>query len=125
MYTIPTSLRKETLTKRLIGVPEGVRDPFTSLAERVRMALGLYRFKPSGGSLLDWATAQTGLGDPLTVFNRHELEELFGRFRMNRDTALAELAREMWKQDAMGLARAMKGADPDAKQVLRKLNIIG
>jgi hypothetical protein len=103
-------------------VPEDARDPFTSIDDRLAATIRLYRYQPTGGSLLDWASAQSGLADPLGMFSRHELEQFFDKFRINRDQHLAALAFEARKAglDVPALAngapdaarRAMLGGNP-------------
>lgn len=100
-------------------LPEAATDPFQSLGNRVKATLGLYRFSHSGGSLLDWAAAQTGMKDPLSRFSRQELEEFFARFEANRDTHLRQLAQEALKKDPGCLREAAKNAPPRGVDMLR------
>lgn len=72
-------------------LPEEVSDPFRSLKARITETLKLYRFTDQGASLVDWAAVQSGLTDPLSRFNRHELERLFSRFASERDAHLGRL----------------------------------
>lgn len=72
------------LAQRMATLPDATNDPFSSLEERLRTTLALYRFNANGGSLLDWAATQTGLSDPLTRFSRQELEEYFRRYETHR-----------------------------------------
>ena len=72
-------------------LPEEVSDPFRSLKARLTATLALYRFTADGASLVDWAAVQSGLKDPLSRFNRHELENLFSRYATERDAQLARL----------------------------------
>ena len=62
-------------------LPEAATDPFSGLEARLKATLGLYRFTDQGGSLLDWAAAQSGLKDPLSEFSRHDLERHFFQVR--------------------------------------------
>ncbi len=104
----------------LLAVPEIATDPFASLRRRLAATLDLYRFTGEGASLLDWAAMQTGMKDPMTRFNRHELEKLFSRFRMNLDAHLRKLVKEVRRQDPGALAEASTSAGPAAKQALRR-----
>jgi hypothetical protein len=106
----------------LVQVPDNATDPFRARKARFETTLGLYRFSASGGSLLDWAAAQTGLKDPLTRFSRHELERAFERFRVNLDNHLKKLAYELKKEDPAGLQQACAAAGPQAKQALRRVD---
>lgn len=45
-------------------LPPQAGDPFLPLRKRLEFTIGLYRFEPVGGKLLDWAVAQSGLADP-------------------------------------------------------------
>lgn len=101
-------------------LPEPATDPFASPKARLAATLALYRFTESGSSLLDWAAAQTGLKDPLSRFNRHELEQWFGRFRIELDDHLRKLVRDLRRTDAAALAQAAAAAGPAAKQALRR-----
>ena len=87
-------MAQKRLVEVMTEVPEHCRDPFQSLANRVTSTLALYRFTTTGGSLVDWAVAQTGLDDPLSRFNRQELEQHFVRWAQERDQHLARLVFE-------------------------------
>lgn len=113
----PTEL-KELMTK----LPEQATDPFVSLPKRFAATLDLYRFGDTPAALLDWACMQTGLKDPLTRFNRHELEQWFGRFRIEADDHLKKLAREMRKADPRSIDAAATTCGASAKQALRRVD---
>jgi len=104
----------------LQSVPEPATDPFASPRRRLAATLDLYRFTGQGASLLDWAAMQTGMKDPMTRLNRHELEKLFERFRMNLDTHLRKLVKEIRRQDPAALAELSASAGPAAKHALRR-----
>ncbi|MBL9031992.1 MAG: DUF3553 domain-containing protein [Phycisphaerae bacterium] len=116
-------LEKPDLAALMSALPEAATDPFKPKAARLAATLALYRFSSTGASLLDWAAAQTGLSDPLTRFSRHELEQLFDRFRVNLDGHLRQLAFELRREDAPALARALAAAAPPAQQALRRLGV--
>ncbi len=107
----------------LAKLPEPATDPFTSLAKRFEATLGLYRFTESGGSLLDWASVQTGLKDPLARFNRHELERHFARFRIELDNHLKKIARDLRRQDPKAYDQLASAARPSARDALRRADI--
>jgi len=75
-------------------LPESACDPFASPLRRLEATLALYRFARTGHGLVAWAVAQTGLEDPLTRFNRHELEHFFDRWATERDSHLGRLIAE-------------------------------
>ncbi len=115
-----TSAPDEVMAK----IPEVCTDPFRTLDQRVAATLLLYRFSDTGGSLIDWAAAQTGLKDPLSRFNRHELERFFKRFAHHRDEHLKKLVLELKKKDPALLGRTLRGALPSAQQALRRLDVL-
>ena len=107
--------RGKTNIQALAELPDALTDPFRSNTQRLEATLETYRFDPdaavdaarrnpnfrpnpfdsryvaSGRKLLDWAIAQTGLQDPLSVFSRHEIEEAWSRFAQARDQHLRDL----------------------------------
>jgi hypothetical protein len=107
---------------KLAELPESATDPFKTRKARLDATLGLYRFTGVGASLIDWAAMQSGLKDPLSRFSRHELEQLWDRFRNNLDAHLKRLVWEMKKADPTGLAQAVAAASPNAKQALRRVD---
>ncbi len=113
--------------QRMATLPESTRDPFSTLEERLRATMALYRFKDSGGSLLDWAAVQTGLADPLSRFSRHELEEFFRRYQTERAKRFKSLLLEARRADPnlckrieAEAGKLMSDAD---KQLLRRINV--
>ena len=119
----PASINDKTLRQTMGALPERAVDPFGSLESRLGATLDLYRFSAAPGPLVDWAAAQTGLTDPLSRFNRHELELFFEKFRLNRDEHLKRLVTELARKDPDGLRRALEQAPSDAQLVLRNGNI--
>jgi hypothetical protein len=109
--------------ERMSRLPDSVTDPFRTLLQRFKSALDLYTYQPSGGSLIDWATTQSGLTDPLAEFSRHDLEAFFQRFRNNLDQHLRKLAPELAKADREAVRALAAGAPSAAVPVLRRLNI--
>lgn len=105
---------------RLVTLPEDVTDPFSSPIERLRRTLQLYRFTGVGASLIDWAVMQTGLRDPLSELNRHELEDHFRSFRRLLDEHLRNAAREADQADARAAAELVQKAAPEARTVLAR-----
>lgn len=107
----------------MLKLPDAATDPFSTPRARMQATLNLYRYNGEGGSLLDWASVQSGLKDPMTKFNRHELEELFRRFVMIRDEHLKKLAFEFKKNEPGVLAEAQRTAPRAAQQVLRRFDL--
>lgn len=91
-WLAPMAQRK--IQEVMISLPENVRDPFRSIRIRLRQTLDLFRFERTGGSLIEWAIAQTGLDDPLTRFTRQELELHFDRWMTQRQSHLQKLLNE-------------------------------
>jgi hypothetical protein len=114
---------RKKVEQAMITLPEDVRDPFASLAKRLSLTLGLYRFDRSGRGLMDWAVAQTGLDDPLSKFTRHELEQKFDRWAFERENYLAKLLQEARAPGAEhgALQIALKTAPPTAQEAVRRL----
>ncbi|MBL0926484.1 MAG: DUF3553 domain-containing protein [Phycisphaerales bacterium] len=108
--------------ERMAHLPEPATDPFSTLAARLKATLELYRFSDAGRSLLDWAAMQTGLKDPLTRFNRHELEVFFKRFAIERDDHLKKLVAESQRKEPGLLDRLAGAAGPDARSALRRIH---
>lgn len=112
-----------TAVEVMTRLPEATTDPFTPLTARFKATTDLFRFTDSGGSLLDWAAAQSGLKDPLSRFSRHELEQLFRRFCFVRDEHLKRVVLDMKKQDAAALQQLLRAAPAPVQQALRRLDV--
>ncbi|MHC4415528.1 MAG: DUF3553 domain-containing protein [Planctomycetota bacterium] len=107
-------LARRKVEEVMVSLPPEVRDPFDSLRKRLVASLDLYRFEPTGRSLIDWAIAQTGLTDPLSRFTRHELEQLFEPWAAERDNHLLRLLKEA--KSELDLIRELVGSAPRAGQ---------
>lgn len=114
----PVAERK--INEIMTSLPLDVRDPFNSLKKRLSLALGLYRYERSGRGLIDWAIAQTGLDDPLTRFNRHELEVHFDRWAAERDELLARLLQEARGEPSV-LNGIIDSAPPAGRKAVQKI----
>lgn len=106
-----------------LKLPEAATDPFSTLQKRAAATLNLYRFTPSGASLLDWAVMQSGMRDPLSRYNRHELETLFNRFRQNLDAHTRKTLKELKKLDAAAFSQTLSQASPEAQAAVRRIDI--
>ena len=104
------------------ALPSEATDPFATPAKRLEETLRLYRYTGQGASLIEWATLQSGLADPLTRFSRHDLEELFHRYATHRDRHLAKVRQENLKTDPKALSTIVSAAPPAAREALRRLN---
>jgi hypothetical protein len=105
-------------------LPDAVTDPFTTPMSRLKATFALYKFTPTGASLLDWAAIQSGLSDPMSKFNRHELEKFFEAFTVVRDGHLKKLVQELKRSDPTGLSQAISQAPPTAQQAIRRLDAL-
>lgn len=111
---LPASSRIEDMDPEaaahlMVSLPGPTRDPFTTIDARLAATLDLYRFEPTGASLIDWAAIQSGLADPLSLFTRQRLESLFLLFVAERDAHLKRLApdaRQLGSEKLASLARA-------------------
>lgn len=110
------------LRGRLVSLPEEATDPFRTRRARLQTTLALYRFTGAGASLLDWAAVVSGLKDPLSRFNRAELEQFFQRFRTNLDGHLKRLLFELKKDDPGAARELAPTAPPAAQQMLKRLD---
>ncbi len=115
-------LTRERTTEALQQMPEPVLDAFLPVPRRVQAVLDLYKLWDRPAGVLDWATAQTGLRDPLAVMTRHELEQQMERFRVALDGQFKKLVLACQKADPDALARMLREAGPAAKAALRRVD---
>ncbi len=102
-------------------LPSAATDPLLPLAGRLEATLLLYRFTAEGGSLLDWASTQTKLADPLSALSRPELELSFQRFRRDLDQHLARLFREAIDDQPELLGELAAAAPAEGALALRRI----
>jgi len=112
-------LADRKLKEVMLAIPESCSDPFRTVEARLESTLGLYRFDQGGRGLMDWAVAQTGLDDPLSRFNRHELEQHFNRWACERDSHLNKLLREA-RESGLSTDSVMAKASPAAIAAARR-----
>ncbi len=103
----------------MTAIPSQASDPFSSARRRLEFTLGLYRFD-AGAKLVDWAIAQSGLGDPLSRFCRPELEELFRRWAFDRDAHLGRLLQDSELRAAPQLVQELLAKAPVSAQQAAK-----
>jgi len=116
------SVKPPSPTESLLRLPPSTTDPFTTLTARLRATLALFRFSDSGAPLLDWAAAQTGMKDPLSVFSRHELEQAYRRFTFVRDEHLRKLMNDARRQDPSILPSVSRDAPASGQQAMRRID---
>ena len=109
------------LQEIMLAIPEPCRDPFRSLSARIESTLALWKFDEGSGGLNDWAVMQTGLGDPLARFNRHELEEHFKRWSHEREQHIKRLLHEAGDA-SMDVEPLLAKAPPVARRTLQRVH---
>lgn len=110
---------RKKIEEGMAALPEDATDPFRTVEQRLKATLDLYRFDRSGRSLIEWATAQSGLADPLSRFNRHELEQFHERWRHGLDIHLRRLVNDP-EADPSKVRELLKQAHPQAKHVAKR-----
>ncbi len=114
------AISKEKPEGAMVELPHEATDPFLPREARFKATLDLYRFQPTGRSLIDWAVARSGLEDPLSRFTRHELEQFFERWAFLRGKHLAKLVEEM-KHDNGAMDAALQSAPHAARRAVGTL----
>ena len=103
----------------MTSLPPAATDPFLSVRRRLENTLALYRFDGATGRLIDWAVAQSGVNDPMTRFNRNQLEQFFQRWKFALDAHLIGLLGEA-RRDPDALQAALAKASPAAQKAVQK-----
>lgn len=104
----------------MTAVPLEATDPFVPAPRRLANALALYRFDGTGVKLIEWAVAQSGLDDPMTRYNRQELEAQWKRWLFNLDNAVLKILQEL-RRDQPSIQAALAKAPPLAKKAVPRL----
>ncbi len=104
----------------MTGLPLDATDPFVGLKTQLERTLKLYRFDGSPAKLIDWAVAQSALDDPLTRFNRQELEVFYKRWLFNLDAHLVRLMQDARREGTL-LDTAARNAPPLGQQTVQRL----
>jgi hypothetical protein len=108
-----------------MSLPMETRDPFLTLDQRLAATVELCRYDKSPRRLLEWAMAQTGIEDPLSVYNRQELETIFMRWARERDAHLARLLRDLRRQNP-GKADQVRDKLPGpVRESVKKIHVRG
>ncbi len=112
-------LEGSTSKNELWDLPDELTNPFASISERLQATLETYKYSTEPRSLFDWAVRQTGLNDPLSKYNRHELEQAFPRFARDRDAHLRDMVRQIKRADGYAILKeAGKGLFPAGRSAL-------
>lgn len=112
---------EQKLEEIMFNIPLACRDPFNTLDHRLRRTFALYKYDLSGKGLMEWAMAQTGMDDPLTRFNRTELEDYFKQYSFLVKQHLAKLLREL-QGDQVTLKQLLDEAPEGARRAVAKLS---
>ncbi|MCE9619102.1 MAG: DUF3553 domain-containing protein [Planctomycetes bacterium] len=110
----------QKLADVMTAITPQATDPFLSLRKRLEVTLQLYRFESTGARLVDWAVAQSGFDDPLSRFNRQELEQFHTRWRFELDAHLGRLLTECRREPEV-LSEALVKAPPMAQRAVQKI----
>lgn len=110
----------------LAELPENMTDPFLSEARRLENTLNSFHYddaKNPSRALIDWASDQTELDDPMTAYSRHEIEQAWDRFRHLRQQHLKQLVIQMVRADMQAQLHQARSQCryPAARQALEKL----
>jgi hypothetical protein len=111
---------EQKLNEIMLAIPLACRDPFNTAEHRLRRTLALFKYDMSGRGLMEWAMMQTGLDDPLSRFNRTELEVYFKHYSHELNKHLASLLSEMY-EDNEAVLKIVSEATPRAKRAVEKL----
>ena len=117
-------IAKRRPEQAMSDLPPDATDPFLTAERRLKILLSLYRFDGTDRftpKLTDWAVAQSGLDDPLTRFNRTELEAFYKQWSMDRDLALQRLVSDFRRQ-RISIDDLLIDAPRAALQVLQKFD---
>jgi hypothetical protein len=115
-----TQAVEQKLIEIMHSIPLACRDPFNTSEHRLRRTLELYKYDLSGRGLMEWAMAQTGMDDPLTRFNRTELEAFFKQYTYELDQHLSKLLSEM-REEVDLVQQIVSKAPPRAQKAVAKL----
>jgi hypothetical protein len=116
-----TEAVEQKLLEIMHAIPMACRDPFNTAEHRLRRTLELYKYDMSGRGLMEWAMAQTGMDDPLTRFNRTELEVFFKHYSQDLDQHLSKLLSEM-RDETTTVQRLVAEASQRAKRAVEKMS---
>lgn len=114
------AISKQSADNIMTALPGEATDPFASLRKRLEFSTQLYRFDGSSARLVEWSVAQSGLDDPMSRFNRQELEQLYKRFVFNLDAHLLKLLGELRREKAL-VDQVLLTAPPLAVRTVRRL----
>ena len=95
-----------TADDRLRALPESAVDVLAGPQGRLAAVLPLFAYEGSPDGLVTWARRQTDVADPLTHWNRDELEAAFAIFCRERDALFRARAAELKMKEGPEALRA-------------------
>ena len=113
------SISKQTANDLMTTLPDEATDPFAHPKRRLEVTIKLYRFDGTPARLVEWSIAQSGLDDPMSRFNRQELEQLYKKWLFNLDAHLLKLLGEFRREKAV-VDQALLNAPPLAVKAVRR-----
>ena len=113
------SISKQTANDLMTTLPDEATDPFAHPKRRLEVTIKLYRFDGTPARLVEWSIAQSGLDDPMSRFNRQELEQLYKKWMFNLDAHLLKLLGEFRREKAV-VDQALLNAPPLAVKAVRR-----
>lgn len=110
------SLAGKAPDDRLTKVPESILQVLGDPAARFAAVLPLFAYSAQPDSLLRWARSQARVADPLSHWSRDELTVAFGKFVLERDALLREIAARIRMSDgAAALSKLVKQLEEPVK----------
>ncbi|GDY06103.1 hypothetical protein LBMAG51_08900 [Phycisphaerae bacterium] len=113
------SISKQSANDLMTTLPGEATDPFAHPKRRLEVTIKLYRFDGSPARLVEWSIAQSGLDDPMSRFNRQELEQLYKKWLFNLDAHLLKLLGEFRREKTL-VDQALLNAPPLAVKAVRR-----
>ncbi|MSR28039.1 MAG: DUF3553 domain-containing protein [Phycisphaerales bacterium] len=113
-------ISKRTPEELMVSLPGEAADPFLPLRKRAEFIVKLYRFDGTPVRLIEWAVAQSGVEDPMSRFNRQELEQFYTRWLFNLETQTRKLLTEL-RRDNIAVDALLVGAPPLAARTIPRL----
>jgi hypothetical protein len=114
------SITKRTPEELMTTLPGEASDPFVPVQKRAEYLLKLYRFDGSPARLIEWGVAQSGVDDPLSRFNRQELEQLYKRWLFNLEVQTKKLIQDL-RREGIIIDTLLPTAPPLAQRTIPRL----
>ena len=114
------SISKSIPEELMTSLSGEANDPFIPLQKRADFIIKLYRFDGSPARLIEWAVVQSGIDDPLSRFNRQEIEQFYKRWLFNLEAQTKKLLADL-RRDGIRIETLMTGAPPLAQRTIPRL----